>query len=91
MPAGLFVNIVNFFGTRMHITWRMLGANDKNGKKPTSVHEIVTGNSLVGAHRAKVDVEDLGRKIMETASTKEFFSLRRWIYPSRRGLCGSNR
>ena len=56
----------------MHIIWRMLGANGKNGKKLTSVHEIVTEKSLVGAHRAKVDVEDLGRIIMESASTKEF-------------------
>ena len=71
MPAGLFVNIVNFFGTRMHIIWRMLGANGKNGRKLTSVHEILTGKSLLRAHRAEVDVEDLGRIIMESASTKE--------------------
>ena len=71
MPAGLFVNIVNFFGTRMHIKWRMLGANCKNGRKLTSVHEILTGKSLLRAHRAEVDVEDLGRIIMESASTKE--------------------
>ena len=85
------MNIVNFFGTRMHIIWRMLGANGKNGRKLTSVHEIVTGKSLLRAHRAEVDVEDLGRIIMESASTKEHFSLRRWICPSGRELGGSRR
>ena len=75
----------------MHIIWRMLGANGKNGRKFTSVHETVTGKSLLSAHRAEVDVEDLGRIIMESASTKELFSLRRWIYPSKRGLGGSSR
>ena len=55
----------------MHIIWRMLGANGKNARKLTSVHDIVTGESLVRARRAKIDVEDLGRIIMESASTKE--------------------
>ena len=83
MPAGLFVNIVNFFGTRMHIIWRMLGANGKNGRKLTSVHETVTGKSLLSAHRAEVDCEDLGRIIMESASTKESFFTKKVDLPIR--------
>ena len=53
----------------------MLGSNGRNGKKLTSVYEIVTGKSLVGAlaHRAKADVEGLGRILMESASMKECF------------------
>ena len=46
----------------------MLGPNGRNGKKLTSVYEIVTGKSLVGAHRAKTDVEGHGRMIIESAS-----------------------
>ena len=49
------------------------GVNGRNGKKLTSVHDIVTGESLVGAHRAKADVEGLGRILMESASMKECF------------------
>ena len=67
----------------MHIIWRMLGANGKNGRKLTLVHEIVTGKSLVRAHRAKVDVEDLGRIIMENASTKEPFFTKKVDLPIR--------
>ena len=47
------------------------GVNGRNGKSLTSVHELVTGKSLEGAHRAKADVEGLGRIIMESASMKE--------------------
>ena len=83
MPAGLFVSIVNFFGTRMHIIWRMLGANGKNRRKLTSVHETATGKCLLRAHRAEVDVEDLGRIIMESASTKESFFTKKVELPIR--------
>ena len=83
MPAGLFVNIVNFFGTRMHIIWRMLGANGKNWRKLTSVYDILTGKRLLRAHRAEVDVEDPGRIIMESASTKESFFTKKVDLPIR--------